>query len=260
VAEFSGRLSKAPVIYVLCQIRFAPVLKMATHVPDIQERLRATYESFAEEQTAALQLITGTDAPTLKIEPRWRFDRPDRGAGCILHNGSFTYHTTSYTTFSDFAPAALDAFRVVAANAGIQYVQRVGLRYIDLIEEVEGVPVDELTSSQLRGFSVALEGITGDITQYMLSGSTSIGQLVFRATHGHHQLLLPPDLLPLSLKLSRTPDQAAPSLFLDTDHFAVRDTPPMGVGELEDILLKLKQPISRVFRAAITNRAVQLWK
>lgn len=260
MAEFSGRLSKAPVIYVLCQIRFAPVLKMSAHVPDIQEQLRATYESFAEEQTTSLQLMTATESPTIKMEPRWRFDRLDRGAGCVLHNSSYIYHTTAYTTFDDFASSAVAAFRTVAGRAGIQHVQRVGLRYIDLIEAEGDLPVDRLTNSQLRAFSTELRGITENVTQYMLSATTPVGQLVFRATHGHHQLSLPPDLLPLSLKISRTPDQAKPSLFLDTDHFTARIEPPMRVSDLDEILLQLKAPISQVFRSVITEQAVQSWK
>src|ERR1700752_2813523 len=56
MADFSGGLSQAPVVYALCELRFSPILKMAEMVPDIQERLRASYEEFEEERVAGVKL------------------------------------------------------------------------------------------------------------------------------------------------------------------------------------------------------------
>ena len=52
MADFQGRLANAPVVYVLCQIRFSPIEKMADYVPAIQEALRAEYPNLKENNSA----------------------------------------------------------------------------------------------------------------------------------------------------------------------------------------------------------------
>ena len=47
------KLANAPIFYILGQIRFSPVLKMADFVPKIHERLRREYPRGAARGTAA---------------------------------------------------------------------------------------------------------------------------------------------------------------------------------------------------------------
>ena len=198
---------------------------MAGYVPDIQEQLRAAYEEFAEEQTTGIQFVGVGEPVTVRTEPRWRFERSDHGAGYVLQNSSLVYHTTAYTDFDDFIQQVIEGFLIVARCANISKLQRIGLRYVDLIEGQEGVPVEALLHPKLQGFGHELQGVSENISNYVFSGKTSVGQLVFRATGGRHEIPLPPDLLPLSLKLTRTANPQKSSFFLDTDHFMGKKRP-----------------------------------
>jgi uncharacterized protein (TIGR04255 family) len=260
VAEFSGRLTQAPLVYALCQVRFSPVLKMPAFVPDIQERLRTNYDEFAEEQATGIHFIGSGEPVTVKTEPRWRFDTADQRSGFVLQNSSLIYHTTAYTDFEDFVQRVVEGFLTVSQCANVTRLQRVGLRYVDLIEGQEGAPIEDLVHSRLQGFGHELANVTENASQYFFSGTTSSGQLVFRATLSHHQLPLPPDLLPVSLKLSRVANPQGRSMFLDTDHFTERSDPPMPPAGLEVIMRELKLPIAQAFKLAITDRAVALWR
>lgn len=258
MAEFSGRLSKAPLVYALCQVRFSPILKMAEMVPDIQETLRDRYDEFDEERLAGIQVSAKAQA-VIQGETRWRFESAGRRSGYILQNSSFVFHTTAYVDFDEFVPEVVRGFKLVAGIAKIQRLHRVGLRYIDLIEGDEKNPAESYLHPQLRGFGAELKGVTENISQYVITGSTAIGQLVLRTTRGRHEVALPPDLLPLALKVARKPKIGQISFFLDTDHFVERSETPIASEELETVLRDLKAPISSAFKKAITDKAVAAW-
>jgi uncharacterized protein (TIGR04255 family) len=260
VAEFSGRLSDAPLVYALCQVRFAPVLKMASHVPDIQERLRGTYEGFAEEHVPSIQVMNPGEPATVRSEPRWRFERSDHSAGYVLHNASFVYHTTLYTDFEEFISQVVYGLQAIAMIANIPRLQRIGLRYVDLIEGRDDVPVEDFLNPRLRGIGTELHGVTENISQYTFGGETANGRLILRATHGRHPIPLPPDLLPVALNISRFPNPTRQSVFLDADHFMERADPPITIADLEESIRGLKAPIAQAFKAAITDLAVKVWK
>lgn len=257
MAKFSGRLSQAPVVYALCEIRFAQVLKMAAKVPDIQEHLREKYDGFEEERIAGF-VVAGTGQSSVDTELRWRFEDADQERGYILRNGALVFHTTAYEDFEQFVPEVLRGIETVSEIAKISRFQRMGLRFIDLIEGTADISADQLIHRQLRGFGSELTDVREGISQYVFNGTTKIGKLVFRATRGHHNVYLPPDLLPVSLNLKRSPDPTNPSIFLDTDHiFESKSTP---VSEIKKLLGELKATISATFKNAITDEAVKLWK
>jgi uncharacterized protein (TIGR04255 family) len=258
VADFTGRLARAPLVYALCQIRFAPVLKMGDYVPDIQERLRSQYEGFEEEQLADVAMQSKGKAITLRNETRWRFERADGRSGYLLYNASLTYHTTAYTDFEQFIPEVVTGFTTVAQIAGIPRMLRIGLRYVDLIADHAGAPLEDYIHPQLRGFGS--EGVTEKISQYVLAGTTAVGQILFRATKGVLDTALPPDLLPLVLKPARLPDPKQRSLFIDTDHFVENTDSIPPIEDLERFLRDLKKPIALAFKRAITDKAVKEWQ
>lgn len=256
MAEFSGRLSQAPVVYALCELRFSPILKMAEMVPDIQERLRANYEEFEEERITGVKLEQGGQT-SVQSDIRWRFEDANRRSGFVLYNASFVYHTTAYGDFEDFAAATLQGFAAVDEVAKVRRLHRVGLRYVDLIEGRGDVSADHFVHPLLRGFGNEIEA-REQVSQYVFSGLTTVGRLTLRATRSQHELPLPPDLLPGALKPARAPKADSPSFFLDTDH--ATENKAVVPSDLEKILRDLKAPISAAFKRAITEKAVAAWK
>ncbi len=257
MADFSGRLRKAPVVYALCQVRFPQVLKIRDMVPDIQERLRDVYDGFEEEEITGI--LIGANA-TVRNETRWRFESPDRASGFILQSGSLVYHTTAYSDFDEFVPAVMRGVDTVTNIAKIQRITRIGLRYVDLIEGDEDHTADSFLHDRLRGFASELPFIEDGICQQLTVGKSDIGNLVVRVTTGKHEVPLPPDLLPIALATVRKPNKNAISVFLDTDHFADVAGAPIPVGDVEEKIRQLKVAISATFKKAITQEAVNTWK
>ena len=255
---------KEGVVYTLCQIRFAPVLKMRACIPDIQEQLRANYDEFEEEQLTGFKIrpIEG-DPVELKNELRWRLERTDRRAGFVLHNASLVYHTTDYEDFDKFVDEILKGFKVVSEIAKIPRVQRIGLRYVDIIEAGVNCPIDDYLHPSLRGFGAEIEShrlADQHGFQYIFNGATSIGKLVIRVVRGKHDFPVPPDLMPLALVPCRIPDSKQTSVMLDTDHFVENTGISVDLKSLEELLRELKLPISEAFKLAITDKAVASWK
>src|SRR5712692_1802797 len=102
MAHFEGRLENAPVVYVLCQIRFSPVEKMADYVPAIQEALRAHYPNFQREQIGGVSLAANAQPVFVQNETRWRFETRDSLTGFMLSTNHLIAHTTNYVDSDDF--------------------------------------------------------------------------------------------------------------------------------------------------------------
>ncbi len=258
MADFSGRLSNAPVVYALCQIRFSPVLKMGDMVADIQELLRATYEGFEEEQLAGIKIEQRNTS--VLSETRWRFETANRRSGYVLTNASIVYHTTDYLDFDAFVPEVVRGFSAVSSVAKIQRVSRIGVRYVDLIEGDANHRADSFLHDRLRGFSSELPFASDPVNQFLYTGKTDAGRLVLRVTLGKHEVALPPDLMPIALESIRKPDKAQMSVFLDTDHFTEGPESSIAISDVEGTVRKLKVAISATFKNAITQEAVNTWK
>jgi len=128
------RLQRAPLAEVICQVRFPPILRIASEQPAaFQERVRERFPQLAVEQGVVVHMEPlGTMPPSAKPEPRiFRFKSPDGNTGVSLQLNFYALSTISYTHWRDF----LELLRLVNQAAcevyDIPYAVRVGLRYIN---------------------------------------------------------------------------------------------------------------------------------
>jgi uncharacterized protein (TIGR04255 family) len=259
MVEFN-RLEQAPLVYALCEIRFPAVLKMAGFVPDIQERLRRQYENFDRETLRGFQFAPAGPPVALEEQMRWRFEARDHRSGYLLSINSLIFHATTYVDFDHFIPEVMRGFDAVVDIAQISRVQRVGLRYVDLITGSADAAVERFVEPQLLGFNAGLSDVQEEVAQQLLRVKTSIGRLVFKISRGPHSNPLPGDLLPLTLAAARTPDPTRVSIFFDTDHYAENLDLPAETKAVEAVIRQLKIPIARAFKNAVTPFAVSQWR
>lgn len=258
MADFAGRLAKAPVVYVLAQIKFSPVLQMDKYVPAIQEELRADYPRYEHQQIGAIEVSMEDASPTPSVTNRWVFRDKENVCGFILDQSSLVFHTTSYKDFDDFRTKLLYGLEITHKVVEIPLIERIGLRYIDLIVPAKGENVDEYVCPSLAGFSLREIGLASNVKQQFLTGNTKAGQLVVRYTKANHATPLPPDLSPPALRFERMPDPETRSAILDTDHFMERSV-DFDLQEMRKLVDNLQAPIGDVFKAAITEKAVKAW-
>lgn len=261
MAQFKGRLDNAPVVYVLCQVRFSPVEKMVDYVPAIQEALRPQYPNFQREQIGGISLVPNSQPAFVQNETRWRFDTRENSTGFILSTNQLIVHTTSYVDSDDFRERIVNGFRTIHEIAKLGFIQRVGLRYIDLITAAADDTLEDYIHPSLIGFRPPVPGLTPDVSQQFLRNrSTMGGTLLVRVSRAHHQTELPADLMPMLLAAKRSPRPDQESIFLDWDHYVDQQNLDPDPQVLANTVRALKAPIATIFKEAITDHAVQRWR
>lgn len=262
MAEFTGRLSNAPLVYVLTQVRFSAVLKMGEYVPAIQEHLRSDYPRYEQRQIEALELVppAPSAAPVTNTVSRWLFKDRDDVSGFILDESSLVFHTSRYASFSEFKARLLSGAAIVQEAARIPMIERVGLRYVDLITPDDGETLDQYVSPGLMGFSIDTPDVKAyNTNKQFVNVKTKVGQLMLRFTRGQLSSPLPPDLAALAPKMRRKPKKSNVSAILDTDHFSDKGV-NFNRDRLEKVVTDLHAPIAGIFKAAVTDYAVNKWR
>lgn len=259
MADFTGRLSNAPVVYVLTQIRFSAVLKMEEYVPAIQEELRRDYPRYEHHQIGTIEIGSQGPSASPATANRWVFRDKADTSGFILEQSSLVFHTSEYTDFPGFRDRLLKGASIVQNIVDISIIERVGLRYIDLVTPADDESLADYVVPGLLGFSLEAFDLKTDVNQQLVSARTKSGQMIVRFTRAKHTSPLPPDLSALALKVQRTPKATRESAILDTDHFTEKN---VGFSNewLSRIVTDLQAPVGDVFRAAITDYAVQKWR
>ena len=261
MAEFAGRLANPPVIYVLTQIRFSAVLKMWEYVPAIQEHLRSDYPRYEQQQIETLEFVPPASAvaPVDNTASRWLFKDKAGVSGFILDQSSLVFHTSSYANFPDFKDRLLAGASIVQEIARIPIIERVGLRYVDLITPDDDETLGQYVVPGLMGFSIGSSDLKTDVNQQFINTRTKTGQLIVRFTRAKLSSPLPPDLSILAPKIQRKPKQSNVSAILDTDHVSDKDV-DFDRDHLDKIVTDLQAPVADIFKAAVTDYAIDKWR
>lgn len=258
MADFSGPLSRAPVIYVLCQVRFSAVLKMVDYLPEIQEALRERYPRFRHEVLNTLEVSAPGGAVSQRSDDRWTLHDFAEMSGFVVQSAAFTYHTTAYTAFDEFLREVLVGMQTVAQIAKLSLIERVGLRYVDFVVPNTKEELAQYLQPGLTGLSLRALGFQQETMQQFTSARTDAGRLYLKVSHGIHPQPVPGDLQPLSLKVRKAETDRFTAI-LDSDHFT-EEAFGFELARLESVLRQLHGPISKIFRAAITDHAWSQWK
>ena len=222
----SKKLPRAPLILVLAQIKFPPVLRMDKYVPDIQESLRR--EGFTDYRPGqALTIIVGegrTDRANW-----WEFGCSDKRSQIVLSRDSVSLMTTGYSTFEDFLTRLGQMVRPIEGHVGISSAHQLGLRYVDLLAEIDDLKTEDLLAPGFRGLPAG--SIDPDIketaTSFVVQARTPHGVLTVRSVQvlGAGNQVIPPDLtpappMPFPLKFPDWVLSARHPRVLDFDHVA----------------------------------------
>jgi len=121
-----------PLVVVVAQLRFHPVLKVPDRVADFQERVRARFPTFAEVATREIAVRpSGLD---VKEGREFRFDKLDAPSTISLGDSALALETRSHTSHRSFlddmalaVQALVDVFSPVVPT-------RLGLRYINAVD------------------------------------------------------------------------------------------------------------------------------
>lgn len=147
-------LAKAPLVRVIAQVRFAPILKIRDPgtVACFQETIRASYPILEEERVRHIA-VGPTGTPEIKDEVIWRFGDRSRAWRVSLARDFVSLETTRYENRQDL----LDRLRVVLTGIeqtlDPQEAQRLGIRYIDRLTGNAIESISDLVRAEILGVS-----------------------------------------------------------------------------------------------------------
>lgn len=259
------KLSKPPVTYVLAQVKFSNIENIESRIPELQEKIRRSFPHYEKVNIQKIHLIEGRQADLAALI-QWHFMDKAKQTGIILDNQTLTIHTSRYEQFHPL----LDSFEKVATQfhevLKISLSTRLGLRYINLIDN----GLDNI-NPRLQGFQLTDNEFNKD--QFLAKTETTqrsqAGFVKVQATRiankkviaGIQNIFAPPDLADIAKLLSfnhyKEPEREF--LILDIDHFN-NDQSDFDVKEILQRFHKLQELVYKAFCQAIGQANLTNWK
>ncbi|HEY6847213.1 MAG TPA: TIGR04255 family protein [Terracidiphilus sp.] len=253
-------LPGSPLIYVVAQVNISAVVAIERYVPEIQERLRKSgFPGYTNVQVPEIIFETFGARPVVTPLSRYEFQNKLERTGIVLTPKSIAVHTNQYTTFDDFHAIIAMALETIHATAALQLHERIGLRYVDLIEFERDEELKDYLAPDLLGYDQAAVGMSGGQFNFQFEGNTPYGRLVARHYAPQVRNMLPPDLAGVSLNYDYRP---APSpgraALLDFDH-AADYKGDFVIEEILETLENLHDGLDIIFRDSVTAAALEKW-
>ena len=251
------KLVNSPLIVVLTEIRFAPILAMGNLVPEIQESLRRKgFPGFATSVVQQFQLSLAGGEPTLRTASRWVFTSTNRDHTITLTTEGVSFQTTAYDDFEGFLEFVSGAVDVVASIAEPSFADRVGLRYVDAIPNV-GEQMSRYFNETVLTFSAADLEVQSLLLNQHIVATTEHGHLQIRLNQVENAPLLPPDLNSPELA-SVGSSRPGVHAILDIDSADERRT-DFDWATLEARLWGVHKHAGTAFWKSVTPEALSVW-
>jgi len=250
------RLTESPLVMVLAQVRFAPVLKMADYVPTLQESLR--HRGFPGFGSQTLREIALGPQLTVKEATRWLFANAEKTEVVVLTENFVVLETSRYTVFKDFAKRLQIVLEILEEEARLSLVHRLGLRFVDLILPNDGEELQEYLKPQLHGLKADDLGVDRLLNHFESRGTTDEGQLVIRLHQNDQGAILPPDLDSTTLVFDAKPGRDSLITLLDIDHSSETDR-AFDVPDILDAMWRIHKYTDRAFLSSVTPEALKRW-
>lgn len=264
MANALGQMPNAPLVYVLAQIRFTHIPRMDRRWEDFHENVLESYPlADPSERIEQLTIKDGKPSVGDSIQ-RWKLFSDDRTSGLIVTADSLVFHAIKYKT-SKHLIAELDEilrnFAKVIPEKMVR-VNRLGLRYVDLLLPESGLMVDDQVIENLRLPLLPDLGKPERMEQVVTYKTDVGGKLVIRHRQSVNPDLLPADIFPNNLevapRLSRPKPEGQVAGLLDYDHFLEKDM-HFDVATIIDDFRKLHSVSSAAFLKTTTKEAQQMW-
>ncbi|NLB30653.1 MAG: TIGR04255 family protein [Alcaligenaceae bacterium] len=255
------KLTKQPLVFVLAEFRFPVIMQMNQFLPEVQEKLRQKLPFYEEQQAQEVQL--NQDGIEIKSSPQWAFIDKSRTKSVLLSPSRIVFSTSAYDRFEGFEEFCLDVLDTLREVVKPSFIQRIGLRYADLI-----VPENrELSVSAYvkPGFYENIDfseiGSLGrKVNEFLLE--TEEGTMVIRTMYGHHDLSVFQDIH-LPIKLS-TRDVASERILLDFDHIweahAEDEFLSFDRALISEKLHKMHYLSRKAFWSSVTEEGIETWR
>ena len=263
-------LSQQPLVLVLGQVRFSPIRQIDRYIPEIQEAFRQ-YGLPVERAGKVQQIRLGAGAGIpvqVDEQQRWEYRTRDETWSVVVDQDGVTLQSTAYERFEGFAERLLYAVRTVLATTEherLGVVQRVGLRYIDVVQPRE----DESFRTYLRpGFHGAADEVFQAGTHRLRvesTGRTQVGDnvsgtMIVRVAQNDQGFSLPPDLIAGAPKHAARAKRDEVITLIDMDHFIEGAFDPDADWVVARAFEMHDHLIETFHEHVVTKTAIEVWK
>ncbi|MEW6718334.1 MAG: TIGR04255 family protein [Chloroflexota bacterium] len=209
-------LKNAPLVEVVCQVRFPPILRINTEEPsEFQEEIRDRFPKIEIEQGILLRLpVPGSGGvPSAEAQGKmtYRFRTKDEGVTVSLASDFFALSTTQYKHWRDFSKYLRLVDKAVQHVYRPSFATRIGLRFINRITP---------HNTGLQDLTDIMDLLNPDLIGFVRSDVWST------PVEMETRLLLSDEDARLNLRIGYGKDKEnTPFLLLDFDCFEARELP-----------------------------------
>jgi uncharacterized protein (TIGR04255 family) len=236
-----------PLIEVICQLRFAPVLRIAAELPaGFQERIRGRYPLFEQKIPEQQLELPPAIAKQVKIQlgapgaVAYEFATDDEEWAIVLARDSLSLSTSNYRRWEEFRSNLSAAWKPFVEEYAPGKLTRIGLRYRDVIQRSEvgltETPWQELLQPYIAS-ELAAPGVRGEIEQVA-------HQIVIRLPEHDGRVRV-------QHGFATNQETKEECYLIDSDFYSERKTDP---ADAQAILDYFNQQSGRLFRWCITPR------
>ncbi len=254
-------IKKSPLVYVVAQVRFSAVESIPKYIPAIQNVFRKDYPRFIKGDTRNLRLNPHAP-PEVSVVPRFEFQNKERTCGIVVQSDNVAVHVSRYSSFDVFCSSLRYALDTVHSEVTLGLIDRIGLRYVDVVRPSGGEDLKQYLHPGLVGLNDADVGVRNSIRMSIYQGETDSGTLLFRLAQRNDRGFLPLDVEPSPL--SHDQPEVRPGelvTLLDFDHFRdfTREPLDFSTDVVLQYLWRLHDNTDLAFRAAVTQYALDAW-
>lgn len=254
------KLLRSPLIFVLAQVKISPVVAIEEKIPSLQESLRKRgYPRFAvRELRPAMQGPDG-QIQQMPAQKQWEFIDKESYSSVLVDSDGISYQVTKYDSFETFMSAMREALCVFSQHVEPDLIQRVGLRYVDLVVPSEGKDIRAYFNDSLRGFKIHSDENREAFFSESVCQTGQTSKFIHRYVEASHGLGFPPDLLPTNLHFNRDPRMKSSFGLLDMDHYIALDE-NFEIQSAINHFFNLHDHQTKAFEASVTTDAIEEWK
>jgi uncharacterized protein (TIGR04255 family) len=256
------KMSNAPVYFTVAQVRFNPILNLDEFLPNIQDKMRTSgFPDFKQEIIQRIGIPFGANEPgqSAALAARYNvFGDMVGTTGFVLDNNALTLQTTAYETFESFSKLLLTGLGIVHKAIELNFIERVGLRYLDAVLPKENESVSDYLTPEVMGLSQKLTGQTLRAVSETVT-TNRVGKLISRVIIQNGHVGLPPEMAALAPRIDpRFTALEGWYAIIDTDAFR-EQREAFNLEKLETTLVTLHEEIEKSFNATVTPHALATW-
>jgi uncharacterized protein (TIGR04255 family) len=266
------KLKNAPLVHVLAQVVFPPVLQLEELAPTLGQPmsdLGFPRPSRIELHEILMQVggLEGAPAPRPIRRMQFEFADRDQHTAFVLAESSFVLQTSAYTTSEPFLQLLERGLSLVQKHLGLRLVDRIGLRYVDLVQPESGEPFGDYVHKGLLGYPFReepkLKATRGAFATQSVA-VTPTGTLAIRSAVLEPGQYLPPDLQPTNLRRPTNVKLNRSGLAVDFDHFTLFHGPEASSVDFDVSFIsahvdRLHTTLRDAFDAIVTPYAIERW-